>query len=100
MSELSSAEITHLAKLARLSLSETEIERFAQELPKIAEFVAVLQDASIDKDDKLRPSRPLEEMRADIAGTSLTPDELQALAPEWQDGQNRVPAVFGESTDV
>ncbi len=100
MSELTAAEINHLATLARVRLSDAEVTEFSAELPKILEFVEQLQAVKLDKDLPAERLVELEQLRADeVTGERLTPKQLEELAPEWRDGQNVVPAVFGEVTD-
>ena len=40
---ISSEEVRHIAKLAKLSLSDAEVEKYSKELGQIAEFVAELR---------------------------------------------------------
>ncbi|HSX42212.1 MAG TPA: Asp-tRNA(Asn)/Glu-tRNA(Gln) amidotransferase subunit GatC [Candidatus Saccharimonadales bacterium] len=100
MSELSAAEIAHLAKLARIRLSTEEQKSLSQELPKIVEFVEQLRAVKLD--DSLAGAEPaeLESLRPDeVSGERLSVEQLKNLAPDWRDGQNVVPAVFGEVAD-
>jgi aspartyl-tRNA(Asn)/glutamyl-tRNA(Gln) amidotransferase subunit C len=100
MSEFSAAEIQHLAKLARISLSDTEVAEFSAELPKILEFVEQLKAVKLADDLPAEALTTLEDLRADeVSGQRLSAKQLAALAPDWQAGQNVVPAVFGEVTD-
>ncbi len=70
---LTIAEVEHVAKLARLGLSEEETERMRDELSSILEHIAVLQELDTDqipptaqvnalsnvlRDDEIRPSLP------------------------------------------
>lgn len=100
MSGLSASEIDHLAKLARLSLSEAEKERFSQELPKIAEFVETLQKSEITAKPEPRVL-PLDQLRDDEVGSNgLSLEQLSMLAPKWDSNQNVVPPVFGGGDDA
>lgn len=100
MSDFSAAEIDHLAELARIALSPEEKAEFTQELPKIVEFVEHLRGVKLDDDLKGSEAVDLKNMRKDeVSGARLTLEQLQALAPNWQDGQVVVPAVFGEAAD-
>jgi aspartyl-tRNA(Asn)/glutamyl-tRNA(Gln) amidotransferase subunit C len=95
MSGLSASEIDHLAKLARLALSDAEKEKFSLELPKIAEFVEALQKSEVITDSQKNAVR-LEMLRDDVPGNSgLNLDQLKQLSPQWEKGQNVVPPVFG-----
>ncbi|MEX1123640.1 MAG: Asp-tRNA(Asn)/Glu-tRNA(Gln) amidotransferase subunit GatC [Patescibacteria group bacterium] len=100
MSTLKSEEISHLATLARVSLSDEESKQFAKQLPQILEFVDQLKNAKITGES---PSQAVEQsqLRDDVVGSdSLSTEQLEKLAPKWQNGQVVVPAVFGESEDV
>lgn len=97
MTQISAAEVAHLATLARLNLSADEQAKFAEELPKIVDFVEQLQQVPLDDANQETATTPLEAMRPDeVSGDRLTLDQLEKLAPTWRDGQVEVPAVFGE----
>ena len=97
MSHLSPEEVAHLAALARLNLSADEQAKFANELPKIVDFVEQLQGVKLDGDIEVAKTTPLEAMRVDeVSGERLTLAQLEKLAPAWRDGQVEVPAVFGD----
>lgn len=100
MAELSNEEISHLAKLSRLTLSDEEKEKFAKQLPEILEFVDQLSVVAKLPSDSQPQTVPLAKLRADEESSEkLTLEELQKLAPAWQDSQLVVPAVFGEVAD-
>lgn len=46
---LAKEEIKHIAKLARLGLTEKEIERFQKELSKILDYVEKLKEVDVSK---------------------------------------------------
>lgn len=101
MSELSREEISHLAKLSRLTLSEEEQEIFAKQLPEIVGFVDKL--AGLSKKSVETSGEPvmLAELRPDEpSAENLSLAQLEKLAPDWQDSQVAVPAVFGEAEDA
>ncbi|MCR4277623.1 MAG: Asp-tRNA(Asn)/Glu-tRNA(Gln) amidotransferase subunit GatC [Candidatus Berkelbacteria bacterium] len=100
MSDISNEDITHLAKLSRLTLSAEEKEKFAKQLPEILEFVDQL--SAVAKLSSAHPSQtiPLAKLRADEESSEkLTLETLQKLAPAWHEDQVEVPAVFGEVAD-
>ncbi len=45
--KISSEEVKHIAKLAKLSLTEEEVEKYAKDLGGIAEFVEKLNEVDI-----------------------------------------------------
>ena len=100
MTDLKPEEVEHLASLSRLSLSESEKKEFSEQLPQILDFVDQLKEA-----DKLNSATPIkfkqEQLREDIEDSdSLSLDQLEKLAPKWQDNQVLVPPVFGDNNDV
>lgn len=100
MPELSAAEVSHLAKLARIRLSAAETKEFSAKLPKILDLVDQLKSVTLSKDLPAEPATALEKLRADeVSGQRLGVERLAKLAPEWQNGQNVVPAVFSEAAD-
>ncbi len=46
---LNKDQVKHIAKLARLGLTEAEVEKFAPQLSSILEYVAVLEEVNTDK---------------------------------------------------
>ena len=44
---ISEQEVRHIAKLAKLSLSDAEVEKYSKELGQIADFVAELNEVDI-----------------------------------------------------
>ena len=85
-------EVLHVAKLARLDLSEEEVERLTQELGAILEAVGKV--AELDLGDVPPTSHPLELVNAwreDEARPPLGLDEVFANAPDREGNLFRVP---------
>lgn len=101
MSQLESDEILHLAKLSRLSLDEQEVAAFQQQLPKIVDFVDTLTQVNNHIDDQLTELVDVQSLREDTLGSDqLSLDQIQKIAPYFQDNQIVVPPVLGEQEDV
>jgi aspartyl-tRNA(Asn)/glutamyl-tRNA(Gln) amidotransferase subunit C len=85
-------DVQHVAKLASLSLSEAEAERFAKELATIVDYVAQL-DALDTRDVPPTAHVQLDRMplRADEARPCLPHDEALAQAPAVDEGGFAVP---------
>lgn len=49
------ADIEHLASLARMRLTETELEQFAAEIPAIVEYVSAVKEIAEDTDTEPNP---------------------------------------------
>lgn len=86
-----------MAKLARLGLSEDEVERMAGELSGILEHVDRI--AELDLDD-VEPTTHVVELenvlRADVPHQSLPPEVALAQAPDPVDDAFRVPSPQAE----
>lgn len=92
---LTSEEVLHIAHLARISLTDAEVERFTAQLSGILENFAAL--AAVDTEGLEPTAHPLplsNVMRADIVAPSLQQSEALANAPEQEDGFFRVRAVL------
>lgn len=92
---ISPGEIQHAAKLARLTLTETEVADFAVELSAILEYFDQLQ--SVDTaavDTQSLPAIPHDALRDDCPHACLTQEAALQNAPECRDGYFRVPAVL------
>jgi aspartyl-tRNA(Asn)/glutamyl-tRNA(Gln) amidotransferase subunit C len=90
-------QVLHVAKLARLGLSEEEVERMAGELSGILEHVDRI--AELDLDDVEPTSHVVElenVLRADVPHESLSPDVALASAPDPVEGAFRVPSPQAE----
>jgi aspartyl-tRNA(Asn)/glutamyl-tRNA(Gln) amidotransferase subunit C len=90
-------QVLHVAKLARLGLSEEEVERMAGELSGILEHVDRI--AGLDLDDVEPTSHVVElenVLRADVPHQSLLPEVALASAPDPAEGAFRVPSPQAE----
>jgi aspartyl-tRNA(Asn)/glutamyl-tRNA(Gln) amidotransferase subunit C len=91
------AQVLHVAKLARLGLSEAEVETMAGELSGILEHVDRI--AGLDLDDVEPTSHVVElenVLRPDLPHQSLDRDVAVAQAPDPVDGAFRVPSPQAE----
>ena len=97
MSTLSRDVVARVAALARIELSEAEIDRLAGELAVIVDAVA--QVSSVATPDVPATSHPLpmtNVFRADVVTASLTQEAALAGAPDSEDGRFRVPQILSE----
>ncbi len=91
-------QVLHVAKLARLRLSEEEVERMAGELSGILDHVDRI--AALDLDDVPPTSHVVElenVLRADQPRPSWPRDVVLAPAPDPDDGAFRVPSPQAEA---
>ena len=94
---ISRADVVHLAGLARIDLSDAELDHLASELPAILEHVASAQQAV--GDDVVAMSHPIpvdNVFREDVVRPSLTADEALAMAPASDQQRFLVPKILGE----
>ena len=90
--------VKNVAKLARLGLTEEEVDVFASQLSVILENIAKLQEVDVSGvSPTAHASRLSSIMRADIPQPSYPPEVLLANAPEQEANCLKVPAVLEES---
>ncbi|EFQ83094.1 aspartyl/glutamyl-tRNA(Asn/Gln) amidotransferase, C subunit [Aeromicrobium marinum DSM 15272] len=96
-SGISRADVAHLAGLARIDLSDAELDRLAGELPAILQHVAAVQDAAGPQIRPMSHPQPIVNVfREDIVVPGLTPDDALAGAPASEDQRFLVPRILGE----
>jgi aspartyl-tRNA(Asn)/glutamyl-tRNA(Gln) amidotransferase subunit C len=86
-------QVLHVARLARLELSDEEIERMAGELSGILEHVDRISGLDLDEVEPTSHVVALENvLRADEPEPSLPRDRALEQAPDAVDGAFRVPS--------
>jgi aspartyl-tRNA(Asn)/glutamyl-tRNA(Gln) amidotransferase subunit C len=91
------ADVEHVARLARLELTDEELGAYTDQLASILEHADDI--AGLDTDDVPPTSHPVplrNVLRPDVVRPSLDRDEVLAAAPDAVDGRFRVPPVLGE----
>ena len=87
--------VDHVARLARLDLSEEERERMQTELSHIIEHAERVQALDLDGVEPTSHAIPLRNvMRPDEARPSLSPSDALANAPESEAGRFKVPRIL------
>ncbi len=95
---LDRAAVDHVARLARLDLSEAERERMQAELTQILGHADRIQSLDLDGVPPTSHSVPLSNvLRPDEVTPSLPPEEALANAPEAEDGRFRVPRIIEDA---
>jgi aspartyl-tRNA(Asn)/glutamyl-tRNA(Gln) amidotransferase subunit C len=99
MSErITTDDVQKVAKLARLRLTEDELERFTGQLAAVLDHAADLDELELDGVEPMAHPVPLTNvLRADVVGTALDRAEVLAAAPAAEQGRFRVPPVLGEA---
>jgi len=91
-------QVLHVAKLARLGLTDEEVERMAGELSGILGHVDRIAELDLDGVEPTSHVVELENVwRADVPHESLDPEVALAQAPDPDDGAFRVPSPQAEA---
>jgi len=95
---ISRADVEHVAKLARLALTDAEIEDLTAELASILGHADDIEALALDDVPPTAHPLPLENvLRADDVRPTLDRDEVLSQAPAAEDGRFRVPRILGEA---
>jgi aspartyl-tRNA(Asn)/glutamyl-tRNA(Gln) amidotransferase subunit C len=87
-------EVVHVAKLARLELTEDELERFAGQLNAILEAVGKVSELDLaGVEPTLHPLELANVWAEDQPRPPLSVEEALANAPDREDDAFRVPAA-------
>jgi len=94
--KLSREEVLHIALLARLGLTETEVNRLSEQLSNILENFEVLQQVDTTDIPPTAQAIPLQDVmrRDDEVTPSLPQSQILANAPRRQENFFRVKAVL------
>ena len=95
---ISKEEVKHIAKLARLGLTEKEIEKYQKELSSILDYVEKLKEVDISEIDPTSHSIKVENvMRIDRENPKSkiqNPKKLLDLAPETKNGYLKTKSII------
>lgn len=95
---ISTDDVAHVARLARLELADGELERFTGQLAAVLEHAAELEALDLSDVPPTNHPYPLRNVvRPDEVRPSLERDEVLGQAPLAEDGQFRVPPALGEA---
>ncbi|GAB3114104.1 Asp-tRNA(Asn)/Glu-tRNA(Gln) amidotransferase subunit GatC [Janibacter alkaliphilus] len=90
-------DVAHLAGLARIRLSDAELDRMVGELDEILGAVAQVQQAPIEGVEPMSHPMPLVNVtREDVVRPSLTPEQALAGAPAAEEQRFSVPRILSE----
>ena len=90
-------EVAHLARLARLAVTDEELDTFAGQLDVILGAVARVGEVAADDIPPTSHAVPLQNVfRVDQLRPSLTQEQVLAGAPAAEGGRFRVPRILGE----
>jgi len=92
---LTPEEVLHIARLARIALSDAEVQRVTAQLSGILDHFAALSSVDTGNVEPTAHPLPLSNvMRADEVSPSLPRADVLANAPEQEEGFFRVRAVL------
>lgn len=97
MSSLERSDVARLAALARIDMTDQDLDRMAGQLDAIVDAVAKV--AEVADSDVVATSHPIPMAnvhREDVVRPSLTQEEALSGAPAAEDGRFRVPQILGE----
>ena len=95
--KLTDEQVKHVAKLASLTLSESDVEKYRNQLSEILEFVSKLRDIDTSKTIATNQTTGLINVfREDEIDESriLTQEQALANAPDSYNGFFKIPAVL------
>ncbi len=97
---LTRADVAHLADLARIDLSDAELDRMLGELTVILDAVALVQQAPTDGVEPMSHPLPLTNVtRPDVVRPGLTADEALSGAPAQEQQRFSVPRILAWAAD-
>ena len=93
--EISKEQVEHVAKLARLEVSEDEKAMFARQLSAILTYMDQLKEVDTEGVEPTATVLPTENVwREDAVRLSLAQEQALANAPDQADGFFRVPKIL------
>lgn len=97
MSGITRDEVAHLASLARLKLTDDELDHYSEQLAAILDSVASVSEVAAD--DVPATSHPvpmINVFRDDVVVPGLTREQVLSGAPASEDNKFRVPRILDE----
>ncbi|MBK9179212.1 MAG: Asp-tRNA(Asn)/Glu-tRNA(Gln) amidotransferase subunit GatC [Acidimicrobiales bacterium] len=95
---ISREQAAHVARLARLDLTDDELERYTEQLGAVLEHAADVEALELaDVPPTTHPYPLANVLRDDVVRPGVDRDEVLAQAPAAEDGRFRVPPILGEA---
>jgi aspartyl-tRNA(Asn)/glutamyl-tRNA(Gln) amidotransferase subunit C len=98
MPSLRREDVAHVAKLARLTMSEAELDKFTEQLGQVLDHASDMN--ALDLEGVVATAHPfglINVVRDDEPRASLDHDVVIAMAPDAEDGRFAVPRILGEA---
>ena len=97
MPDITRDEVAHLADLARIDLSDAELDHLAPQLAVILDAVASIREVAAEDVPPTSHALPLTNVfREDEVRPCLAAEEALSGAPEVEQQRFRVPRILGE----
>lgn len=97
MDRLSSEEVMHIADLAKIYLTEKEVEKYRSDLKKLLDDISKIKDVEIiDEDILIAPVYHGSELRSDEEGVMLSYKEVMQNVPKSKGNFVEVPVMLNE----
>jgi aspartyl-tRNA(Asn)/glutamyl-tRNA(Gln) amidotransferase subunit C len=97
MASISRDDVAHVARLARLELTEAELELFTSQLAAVLEHAADVESLDVgDIPPTMHPYPLRNVMREDDVRPGVDRDEVLGQAPAAEDGRFKVPPILGD----
>lgn len=96
MTTINKDEVKKIADVAKLTLSEEELDEMTEHLRSFMDFAAKIDElntADVERTTHVLKEQPVA-LRDDQAKSSLTQDEALKNAPEHKDGHFKVPSIL------
>jgi len=94
--KITKEEVLKVASLARLHMDEGAIDKFADQIGNILEYVDTLEQVDAKDVQPTAHAIPLNNaFREDVRGDHIDRDKALANAPEKHDGSFVVPKIIG-----
>ena len=88
-------EVRHVARLARLRLSDQELQLYRAQLSSVLDHIAMIRELDVEGVEPMaHPSDLTNRLDDDVVDEAMPRDVLLALAPEVQDSFLSVPKVL------
>ena len=102
MSKLTKANVLHVAKLAKIEITDKEVEKYSEQLSRVIDYFSMLSEVNTENIEPTSQTTGLENVtRSDIVKTenSLTQDAAVSGTDNIYNGYFKVKAVLTERTD-
>ena len=97
MADLTRDDVLKLARLARLTVTDDEVEKYRAELSEILKYVEQLQNADVEGLEPTSQVTGLKNVMAEdqIVDYGVTPDDLLKIAPATEGRHVKVKRMIG-----